>query len=126
MKMHLYGWLVLMMNAAVAVAQNGLPPPGSPAGLYDWRWLARNTGEQRVMASDAWGRNALEPVQGEGGRRHYRLFGSPGPGVLDHLWTTQGNALFTLEVDGRKFWEGRFAEVVKPSASEKGEAGIPH
>ena len=91
-----------------AAAAAGLPLPGSPRTLTDWRWLARPDPGSRHVVSDPWGKKEL-PAVDDG----HRLLEVGGPGVLDHLWTVGGKGPVTISADGRELWSGELHELTK-------------
>ena len=113
-------FVVLCLLGAVASAEEYKAPlPGSPTALTDWRWLARPlVGKQSVIA-DLTAQRQLE-ASPEGGFVVLRL---TGPGVLDHLLSLDGAAVFHLEVDGQLLWQGKLDEAV--AAAEKGTGLFP-
>ncbi len=106
----------LLLPAVAPAADYRPPPPGSPAALSDWRWLARPLVGKPTVIADMAGKRQLEPAP-EGG---FLLLKVDGPGVLDHFISSDGAALFTIEVDGRVFWQGKLDEALAAAEKEGG------
>jgi len=95
---------LLAAACAAAAPAYKAPRPGSPEALTDWRWVARPLVGTRHVATDPWGKRTLRAVDGG-----YRVLDVPGPGVLDHLWTTiRAGTHLTIHVDGKRLWRGPF------------------
>ncbi|MHB9134600.1 MAG: DUF2961 domain-containing protein [Armatimonadota bacterium] len=93
--------------------------PGSPAGLTDWRWLARAVEGQQTVVADLKGTQKLDPAA-EGGFTVIKL---DGPGVLDHFLTADGRATVGIEVDGQWVWSGKFDDAIA-AAGKPGATGL--
>ena len=96
----------------VPVQAHERPTPGSAATLTDWRWLARPPVGQRHVISDAWAKQKLPATDGG-----FLVLEAVGPGVLDHIWTTNRPGRLTIQVDGKPFWSGSLGE-----ADQKGDS----
>lgn len=92
------------------------PPPGSPAGLRDWRWLARQPAGIRQTMGDSWGDRTL-PAASEAGQ--FVVAELAGPGVLDYFRTLDGDARLTFLVDGQLLWRGTLARAARPEADDR-------
>lgn len=91
-------------------------PPGSPATLTDWRWLARPLNGRQTVISDPLSKEKLAATDGG-----FAVLEVQGPGVLDHLWTTRSDAVLTIEVDGQPFWKGTLRDAIGNSEKAKPE-----
>jgi hypothetical protein len=83
--------------------------PGSPTALTDWRWLARAAQGRQVVVADPLGKQKLEAVEGG-----FRVLETAGPGLLEHLWTTRGDTVLSIEADGQPLWTGKLLAAAEP------------
>jgi len=103
--------LLVLLGTAFGADAYRAPAPGDPCALTDWRWLAREPVGSRAVLSDPWGERKLEKV--EGGWLVAQL---EGPGVLEHFWTSNADAVLSVEVDGQKLWQARLRDYLDAQA----------
>lgn len=115
----LVAFFLVLLEGVAPAAEFIAPLPGSPEALSDWRWLARPLLGESVVLADLSAQRALEPAA-EGG---FVLLQVEGPGVLDHLISLDGAAIFNLEVDGKLLWQGTLDEA--KAAAEQGQGLFP-
>ena len=102
--------LAIAAVAAQLAFAAGLPTPGSPDTLIDWRGLSRPPVGAREVLSDPWGKRKLEAADGG-----FLVLDTEGPGVLDHVWSSMGSGThLTIEVDGKPLWRGPFGRRADP------------